>query len=120
MVGSSAATNTSLVHTHDATLSEKIIASYEVTSTVDPNSRHNSNVALSGNGNYLIIATNECVQACAKSYNDSKKWVACAQQVKIETQAIANAPSAITCNGAMFAMSMPNVNVITHYYSNNE
>ena len=96
MVGSSVAMNSSLVHVHATMLSENKIVSYEVTSIVDPNSSHISNVALLGNGNHLIIATTEHVQACAKSDNDSTKWFTCGQEIKIETQSIANKPLSIS------------------------
>ena len=72
MVGSSVATNSSLVQVHDAILSENIIVSYKV-SVVDPNSSRISSAALSGNGNFLIVATNERVQACAKYDSESTK-----------------------------------------------
>ena len=104
----------------DEMLSENTIASCEVNSVVNPNSSHISNLALSGNGNNLIVATNEHVQACAKSDSDSTKWVACGQQIKIEAQSIASTPLSTTCNARIFAMPMPNASVIMHYYSNNE
>ena len=104
----------------DAILSENTITSCEINSVVNPNSSHISNVILSGNGNYLIVATNENVQACAKSDSDSTKWVACGQQIKIEAQSIASTPLSTTCNGEMFAMPMPNASVIMYYYIINE
>ena len=45
-----------------------------------------------------------------------KVQVPCGQQIKIEIRLIANKLSSITHNSAIFSMSIPNVNVIMHYY----